>query len=135
MKKATKSTTTPAKPAPVPAKKSTVQAKPKTAATKTVKKSAAPTVKKSAPKAVNTTVVATIDVGFGNTLYLRGEGAGLSWEKGTAMDCVSDDKWSFNFGETAQPVVFKFLVNDLSWCTGDDFVAHPGTETVLTPVF
>jgi hypothetical protein len=30
-----------------------------------------------------TTIEAKIDVGFGNNLFVRGEGPGLSWEKGT----------------------------------------------------
>jgi hypothetical protein len=125
MKKATKTTTTPASPAPVPAKKTKSPAKPKAA----VKAAMQPA------SAVATTIIAQIDVGFGNTLYLRGEGPGLSWEKGTVMDCVSDDKWSLTLGETERPIVFKFLVNDLTWCTGDDFVAQPGSTVTITPVF
>src|SRR5688572_5617630 len=31
---------------------------------------------------VVTTITARVDVGFGNALFLRGEGAGLSWNKG-----------------------------------------------------
>lgn len=134
MKKATKTTTTPASPAPVPAKKTKSPAKPKTAA-KAAMQPASPTVESAPPSAVATTIIAQIDVGFGNTLYLRGEGPGLSWEKGTVMDCVSDDKWSLTLGETERPIVFKFLVNDLTWCTGDDFVAQPGSTVTITPVF
>jgi hypothetical protein len=37
---------------------------------------------KVAPTTVVTTISASFDVGFGNALYVRGEGAGLSWDKG-----------------------------------------------------
>lgn len=82
-----------------------------------------------------TTIVAQIDVGFGNTLFLRGEGPGLSWEAGVPLDCVADDKWSITIANVDKPVVFKLLINDLTWCAGDDFVVQPGSEAVLTPVF
>ncbi len=88
-----------------------------------------------APAAVVTTITANIDVGFGNTLYVRGEGAGLSWEKGVRMACVADDRWSLTLGESARPVVFKFLLNDETWCVGEDYAVAPGTCVSLTPMF
>ena len=51
-------------------------------------------MKKAAPKPLATKIEAQIDVRFGNALYIRGEGPGLSWESGVLMTCVSDDKWS-----------------------------------------
>jgi hypothetical protein len=36
------------------------------------------------PKAPAVTITAKIDVGFGNALFIRGSGAGLSWSKGNA---------------------------------------------------
>lgn len=148
MKKTTKTdavkpakATTPAKPAPSPVKKS--KAAPKSVISSSiapavhddVAPAAAPVVKEVAIAPVSTTIVAQIDVGFGNTLYVRGEGPGLSWEKGTALDCVADDKWSIVLAETSKPIVFKFLINDQTWCTGDDYVAQPGTTLTVTPAF
>lgn len=139
--KAAKSAT-PATPAPSPVKKEKAAAKPKVIKSVTspavntdVAPATAPLVKEIAITPVATTVVAQIDVGFGNTLYLRGEGPGLSWEKGVPLDCVADDKWSISLAETSKPIVFKFLINDLTWCKGDDFVAQPGTTLTTTPVF
>jgi hypothetical protein len=116
--------------APAPAK--TAAAKPRKTATAV---SAAPAVKKSAPKAVVTVISAQVNVGFGNTLYLRGVGPGLNWDKGVAMNCVADDRWSVSIPDAANPVVCKFLINDLIWCAGDDFVITPGTKMAITPVF
>jgi hypothetical protein len=95
----------------------------------------APAVKKSAPKAVVTVISAQVNVGFGNTLHIRGVGPGLSWDKGIAMNCVADDQWSVSIPDAASPVVCKFLINDLIWCAGDDFVITPGTKMAITPVF
>ena len=121
MKKSSKPTKTPA-----PAKKSKPAAR---------KAPAAPAVKKTAPKAIVTTISANLDIGFGNSLYLRGEGPGLSWDKGVIMACVADDCWSLVLPESARPVVFKFLVNDEIWSIGDDCTAKPGSSAVFTPVF
>jgi hypothetical protein len=132
MKKSTKSAvtaTTPANPAPSPVEKVAVKKKPaKTAAP-------APAVKATPASGVQTTIVASIDVGFGNALYIRGEGPGLSWETGIPLDCVADDKWSLVLSETARPVVFKLLLNDITWCGGEDFVAQPGSTVTVVPVF
>ena len=82
-----------------------------------------------------TTVTAKIDIGFGNTLYLRGEGPGLSWHQGAAMDCVDDDKWSITLPDAHRPVVCKFLVNDLTWSAGSDYLVEPGSAIVVVPTF
>ncbi len=115
-----------AAPVPAPAKKPVAKKKPAAAAL---------AVKPVAPKPVQTTITAIIDIGFGNQLFIRGEGPGLSWDKGVLLDCVGDDKWSITLGESARPVIFKFLVNDLSWNAGEDYSVAAGTSITLTPVF
>lgn len=120
MKKTTKVTT-----ALTPAKKTA----------KSVRKTPAVPAVKVAPTAVVTTISASIDVGFGNALYLRGEGPGLSWDKGVKLACVANDKWTIVLGESARPYVFKFLLNDEVWSTGEDFTADPGVSITLTPSF
>ncbi|MSU24475.1 MAG: hypothetical protein EXS32_11710 [Opitutus sp.] len=99
------------------------------------KKKTAPAVKRVATKPVVTTIVAQIDIGFGNALYIRGEGPGLSWDRGVLLDCVSDSEWKIALPESARPVIFKFLVNDLSWCNGEDYSVVPGGTVTLTPTF
>lgn len=123
MKKKTKPTT---KKALTPATKSAKSVKPPTART---------AVKKTAPKVVVTTISALIDVGFGNTLYLRGEGPGLSWEKGVVMDCIADEHWQITLPGASKPVVFKLLLNDETWCAGDDLAVAPGGTVAITPEF
>lgn len=99
------------------------------------KSAAAPAVKVVAAKPVVATITAQIDIGFGNALYVRGEGAGLSWDQGLLMNCVSNSEWQCVLGESARPIVFKFLVNDLSWSTGEDFTVAAGTNVTLSPTF
>jgi hypothetical protein len=95
----------------------------------------APAVKKTASKPVMTTISARIDVGFGNSLYLRGEGPGLSWDKGVVMECTGEDRWTLTLAESARPIVFKFLRNDEAWSAGEDFSAKPGSHSVFVPEF
>ncbi len=89
--------------------------------------------KKAGPQP--TVIQANIDVGFGNTLYIRGEGPGLNWERGQTMDCLKDDLWAFTIEAAAKPIIFKFLINDETWCTGDDYVVEPGNKITLVPSF
>jgi len=96
---------------------------------------ATPAVKSVVPKPVSTTISAKIDVGYGNTLFIRGEGAGLSWERGIAMECVKDDLWRIVLAESARAYTFKLLINDATWSAGPDFTAACGTSVTLTPEF
>ena len=96
---------------------------------------AASVVKPVASKPVKTTISAKIDVGFGNALFVRGEGPGLSWEKGLAMENVQNDVWRIVLAESARAYTFKFLLNDTTWSAGPDFTAACGTSVTLTPEF
>ncbi|WP_146180043.1 hypothetical protein [Opitutus sp. ER46] len=98
-------------------------------------KTAAPSVKAVPPAPVFTKIVARIDVGFGNALYVRGDGPGLSWNQGVRMECVSSDQWELILGEFARPISFKLLLNDMTWCTGPDSVVASGSTVTLTPEF
>lgn len=119
------------------AKKSTTKktvakkAAPKKVATKKVAK------KKVAQKAASTpsvSAVAQIDIGFGNSLFIRGEGAGLSWEQGILMDCLDSSAWTWT-GKSKKPVLFKVLINDEIWSTGENFEIPAGEAITFTPSF
>jgi hypothetical protein len=135
MKKSTKTAKTPAPAtkltAPAPARKS--------AAAPRVKKAAAPASAPAAvvtkPKGARVTLIAKVDVGFGNALYVRGSGAGLSWDKGIALENVANDTWSVVLPAVETPFTFKVLVNDSTWSQGDDFTAAPGETVTVTPSF
>jgi hypothetical protein len=80
------------------------------------------------------TIEAKIDVGFGNTLYLRGEGLGLSWTKGVPLKCVDGKTWTWS-AEGSEPLKFKLLLNDQVWSQGEDVVAAPGQKVEVAPAF
>jgi hypothetical protein len=80
------------------------------------------------------TIEAKVDVGFGNALYLRGEGRGLSWSRGIPLTCVDSSTWKWS-GEAADNVKFKLLLNDAVWCQGENFVAAPGERVQVSPAF
>jgi len=135
MKSTTKSTKSPAPATPVPfasapAPKNTRVPRVKTAAVPAA--ASAPAAEKSAAPTV---ITAKIDVGFGNTLYLRGDGPGLSWNKGIALSCSDDAVWTISLASASRPVVFKFLINDEAWSLGEDFMVAPGSVAVVTPGF
>jgi hypothetical protein len=122
------------KKSPAPDAKSAAPAR----ATKApAKKTAAPAKKKPAvasePPA--TFISAKIDIGFGNHLYLRGEGPGLSWDHGLAMDCVGNALWTGAVKNATTPVTFKVLVNDLTWSEGPDYTVQAGQSITITPTF
>jgi hypothetical protein len=87
------------------------------------------------PEPVVTTITAQIDVGFGNALFIRGEGPGLSWDDGVEMECIGNELWRICLGESARGFTFKFLVNDLSWSTGPDYSVASGAAVTLIPQF
>ena len=139
MKKITKSVKTPApatKPiapaaAPAPARKSTVAPKIKLAATPATP---APAVV-AKPKGARVTIVGTVDVGFGNSLFIRGDEPVLSWDKGIALGNIEGGKWEIVLTAVTAPFQFKFLVNDSGWSSGENFTASPGDTVTITPSF
>ncbi|MDF3059207.1 MAG: hypothetical protein K0R17_3422 [Rariglobus sp.] len=130
-------TSTPAKKAPAKIVKKPAAAPAKRVAAPAAKAPAAkaPAVKSSAAKLPSTVITALIDIGFGNVLYLRGEGPGLSWDVGVPLDCIADDKWSISLPGSGKPVIYKFLINDLGWSTGSDYVSESGSKVTVVPTF
>ena len=126
-RKATKKTV--AKKASTPAKKVATK---KVVAKKVAKTAKKVAVKKTTSKKSATRVVAKVDLGWGNSLYIRGEGAGLSWDKGVAMSNATNDEWTLDLSGSAQ---FKLVRNDCDWSQGDNFVAKAGKSVVVTPIF
>ena len=129
-------------------KTTTKKAVKKVAAKKAVKKVAAkkapakkaPAKKVAAKKApakkvAATSIIARVDVGFGNSLYLRGSGAGLSWDKGIQLDNVSPYEWSFASTQAKSEVTFKFLINDEIWAEGENITVAKGGTSISSPVF
>jgi hypothetical protein len=128
-----KSTTKSAKsPAPATPTASAPAPAPKITRVPRVKKDSASVPAAPTPP---TLITAKIDVGFGNTLFLRGDGPGLSWNKGVALACAEEAAWTISLANAVRPVVFKFLINDETWSRGEDYTAAPGSKAELSPTF
>lgn len=110
----------------------------KKAAKKTVKKT---TVRKTTKKAATkkpiskTTIAARVDVGFGNNLYIRGEGAGLSWDVGILMKNLSPYEWAWEAKNASKPIEYKLLINDELWANGENQFAMAGDTAITAPTF
>lgn len=63
-----------------------------------------------------TRLLVTAYVGIGNRLFIRGEGPGLSWERGVPLQFVSIGKWRWETNDAIAPVRFKLLKNDEHEC-------------------
>ncbi len=74
-------------------------------------------------------------MGYGNWLFIRGEGEGLSWESGLPLTCVDANTWVWTLKEAKRPARFKLLLNDQIWAEGEDLTVQPGTTLAVTPTF
>ena len=99
------------------------------------KKAVAPKAKIPTKKGLKTSIIARVDVGFGNQLYVRGAGADLSWEKGLQLENVSAYEWAFTTNEAKSDVTFKFLINDELWAEGDNIIVAKDASSISSPVF
>lgn len=82
-----------------------------------------------------THILADIDIGWGNMLYIRGEGAGLSWEQGIPMLCEDGKQWHWDAETADGPISFKFLINDEKWALGENITINAGDNHTSKPQF
>ncbi len=131
MAKAAKKTTAPkktAKKVSAPqkvAKKAVAAPAKRTSSTKISKKSVAKKTK----------VVVRFDVGLNNSVYLRGDGPSLSWDKGTLLKNQGNDTWVWETTKSFRTGEFKVLINDLFFEAGDNRQVKPGEIIEYTPDF
>lgn len=83
-----------------------------------------------------TRLLVTAYIGIGNRLFIRGEGPGLSWDKGVPLQFVSIGKWRWETNGASEPVKFKLYKNDETECAalGAQTLA-PGFQQELTATF
>ena len=110
----------------------------KKVAKKAVKKATKPVAKKARAKkkiATKTAIAARVDVGFGNNLYIRGEGAGLSWDVGILMRNLSPYEWAWETKTADNPIEYKLLINDELWANGENQFAQSDETSITAPTF
>ena len=83
-----------------------------------------------------TRLLATAYIGIGNRLFIRGEGPGLSWEKGVPLQFVSIGKWRWETNDATGPVRFKLFKNDEAECAAlGDQSLDAGHQQEVTATF
>ncbi len=82
-----------------------------------------------------TSVTANVMIGIGNKPYLRGEGPGLSWEEGVAMNFVEIGKWSWSPPRKNASLTIQVYRNDEDPDKGGTHEVKPGENFELTPEF
>jgi hypothetical protein len=80
-------------------------------------------------------IVVRYDVGYDNYLYIRGNGPGLSWERGVKLKNVGPDEWVWETDLPTNNCEFKILINDKQYETGDNHKLHNGVAFQYTPRF
>jgi len=82
-----------------------------------------------------TTVVANVMIGIGNKPYLRGEGPGLSWEEGVAMNFIEIGKWAWSPPRKNASLTVQVYRNDQDPDQGGKVEIRPGEKIEITPEF
>jgi len=83
-----------------------------------------------------TKIVVRCNAGFGNNLYLRGEGIpNLSWQQGTPMKNVKSDEWYWETNQYFTKAQFKVLFNDKQYEVGDNHWVEYGKTLTFIPYF
>lgn len=86
-------------------------------------------------KSGTTRITIKFNVGFSNQVFIRGEGANLSWEKGTLLKNVKADEWVWETTQSFNTIYFKVLINDKVYEYGDNHQANYGSSLTYTPRF
>lgn len=81
-------------------------------------------------------IVVNMDAGWGNMLYVRGEGAGMSWDHGMAMHNMGPNKWMMEVAcGDCDMMMFKIMMNDTMWSDGENYMIRRGEEMTVEPSF
>lgn len=83
-----------------------------------------------------TRLIVSAYIGIGNRLFIRGEGPGLSADKGVPLQFVSIGKWQWDTSEATGPVNIRVYKNDEIECTAlGEVTLDPGSQTEVSASF
>lgn len=82
-----------------------------------------------------TRVVIHCDVGFNNSIFIRGNGANLSWDKGIMLKNTRPDEWVWETDQSFNSCEFKVLINDTQYEQGDNHMLTSENCLEYTPRF
>lgn len=79
-----------------------------------------------APKPRPTEIFINCKVSFGHNLFIRGDGNGLSWNKGKPLVQCGDDTWIYRSSFPLLDMSFKILLDDETWQPGENLKIAQG---------
>ena len=82
-----------------------------------------------------TRLLVTAYIGIGNKLFIRGDGPGLSMDKGVPMHFVSIGKWGWSTDDATGPVACKLYKNDETAALSGEIFIEPGQHVEVTALF
>lgn len=82
-----------------------------------------------------TRLLVTAYIGIGNKLFIRGDGPGLSWDKGVPMQFVSIGKWGWSSNDVTAPIACKLYKNDETAALSGEVFLEPGKHVELSALF
>lgn len=86
-------------------------------------------------KGPKTRVTVRYDVGFNNSISIRGKGANLSWDHGFSLKNTNADEWIWETETPFSTCEFKVLINDNQYEIGDNHSLSCGANIKYTPTF
>lgn len=87
------------------------------------------------PGRKDTTLIAQVLIGIGNKPYVRGEGPGLSLEKGVPMEFLEIGKWQWTAPDPTATLRVRIYKNDEVPAQDDWITLEPGQRRSVTPRF
>jgi hypothetical protein len=82
-----------------------------------------------------TVLEAKVEVQPGDTLYIRGDGAGLSWKKGQPLTRGFGGRWIWTHNQVKGFLVVRLLLNDRVWERGREIALEAGKMFEVAPAF
>src|ERR1700674_1762311 len=80
-------------------------------------------------------IQARAELGRDHALYIRGRGAGLSWQKGAPLVHVDPITWIWSHHRIKEKITFQLLLDDQIWAKGENLLLEPGRKMEVTPDF
>lgn len=84
---------------------------------------------------VRTLVLANVELGAHNALFIRGQGGGLSWDYGQPFTRLGNETWIWSGDARADRLEFQLLLNDEVWERARAHILEPGSSIELAPDF
>lgn len=81
------------------------------------------------------TILANIQMGIGSKPFIRGEGGGLSWDKGLPMEYLAIGNWQWTSKKTEALIQFQIYKNDEIPASEEPLSISPGEQQEIHPTF